>query len=236
MPYVCYNSKMDRGSSVASLAPQPPTHGDVGGGAVRSMGDVVALEALRMTYAACQRCALADSRAQVVFGRGLPGAPLLLVAERIGESDEKVGRPFAGPAGVLLERIMAAPNVEIPRQDVYMTNLVLCRTPADRSPRVGEIRACQERLHQEILLVEPHLLIILGRLPLQYFLGLKGNLERHRGWHTWQHAAWHRPAYVTFNPASALYGEPRDIRRKKLLIYEDWQAIAQAYRKFHRAP
>ncbi|MGQ4810583.1 Type-4 uracil-DNA glycosylase [Candidatus Entotheonellaceae bacterium PAL068K] len=177
---------------------------------------------------------MAHSRAQVVFGRGLPGAPVLLVAERIGESDEKVGRPFAGPVGVLFERILAAPNVEIPRRDVYITNLVLCRTPADRAPRVGEICACQERLHQEILLVEPRLLVILGRLPLQYFLGVRGNLERHRGWHTWQHAAQRRPAYVTFNPASTLYGEPRDIRRKKLLIYEDWQAIAQAYRTLYR--
>ena len=198
------------------------------------MAEVVGLENLRMTYAACQRCALARSRAQVVFGRGLPGAPVLLVAERIGKSDEKVGRPFAGPAGVLFERILAAPNVEIPRRDVYITNLVLCRTPAGRSPRVEEIRACQERLHQEILLVEPRLLVILGRLPLQYFLGVRGNLERHRGWQTWQHAAQRRPAYVTFNPASTLYGEPRDIRRKKLLIYEDWQAIAQAYRKLCR--
>lgn len=194
------------------------------------MEDDGGLEALRTAYAACRRCALAQSRTQVVFGHGMPGAPLLLLAERIGATDEEVRRPFAGPAGVLLERILAAPNVEIPHHEVYITNLVLCRAPADRSPRVGEIRACQERLHQEITLVEPRFLVILGRLPLQYFLGEKGNLERQRGWRTWDHAGRTLPAYVTFNPASALYGEPRKIRRKKLLIYEDWQTIAQAYR------
>ena len=200
------------------------------------MVDAVGLEDLRTMYAACQRCTLAQSRVQVVCGRGTAGAPLLLVGERIGEHDERVGRPFAGPAGVLLERILAAPNVEIPRHEVYMTNLVLCRTPADRSPRVGEMRACQERLYQEIGFVEPRILVIMGRLPLQYFLGLKGNLERQRGWRMWHHATRRWPVYVTFNPASALYGKAADIRRKKLLIYADWQAIARAYRTPHRQP
>jgi DNA polymerase len=158
---------------------------------------------------------------------------LLLLAERVGGADEEVGRPFAGPAGTLLERILAAPNVEIPRHEVYLTNLVLCRAPADRSPRVGEIRACRERLHQEIALVRPRFLVVLGRLPLQYFLGRKGPLERQRGWQTWRYAGQTWPTYVTFNPASALYGDPRSIRRKKLLIYEDWQSIARAYHSFH---
>jgi uracil-DNA glycosylase family 4 len=94
----------------------------------------------------------------------------------------------------------------------------------------GEIQACQERLQQEITLVTLRLLVILGRLPLQYFLGGKNGLARQRGWWTWQHATGVLPAYVTFNPASILYGDARDIRRKKLLIYEDWQAIAAAYR------
>lgn len=197
--------------------------------------DEGALQALRTAYATCQRCALATSRRRVVFGSGVPGAALLVVAERIGETDEEVGRPFAGPAGALLERILAAPHVEIPPQAVYITNLVLCRARGDRSPRVGEMRACQDRLYQEIVAVEPRLLVVLGRLPLQHFLGMQGNLEQQRGWSTWHHGGRTWPVYVTFNPASALYGEPRDIRRKKLLIYEDWQAIAQAYRRLDAA-
>lgn len=194
------------------------------------MAEAATLEGLRQAYSGCQRCALAQSRARVVLGSGTPGAPLLLLAERIGDMDEHVGRPFAGPAGDVLERILAAPKVEIPPQAVYMTNLVVCRAPADRSPRVGEIRACQERLHQEIALVGPRLLVILGRLPLQYFLGRRGSLERQRGWCSWRHETGTLPAYVTFNPASVLYGDPYDIRRKKLLMYGDWQAIAEAYR------
>lgn len=194
------------------------------------MAEAMSREALEAAYRDCQRCGLAQSRSRLVFGAGRQRAPLLGLAERIGGMDEQAGRPFAGPAGELLTRILAAPGVEIPPADVYLTNLVLCRAPGDRSPRVSEIQACQTRLRQEIQCVGSQLLVILGRLPMQHFLGQKGALERRRGWYTWRQNGVDLPAYVTFNPASALYGEPHEIRRKKLLIYADWQAIAQAYR------
>ncbi len=190
------------------------------------------LDALRLAYQDCRRCELAASRARVVFGHGRPGAPLFLLAERIGEMDEQAGRPFAGPAGDLLTRILAAPQVEIPPDAVYLSNLVLCRAANNRSPRVAEIRACHERLAQEMQLVGSQLLVVLGRLPWQQILGGKGALERQRGWYR---TADGQPAYVTFNPASALYGEAHAIRRKKVLIYEDWQAIAAAYRALPRS-
>ena len=194
----------------------------------------IRLQALKTSYLTCQRCALATSRQRVLFGRGAPGASVLIVGERVGGIDEEVGEPFAGPAGDLLRRILAAPNVEIPYQEVYLTNLVLCRTPSERSPRAGEIRACQERLMQEVVLVGAPLIVLLGRLPLRYCLGCKGNLEERRGWHSWGPCGASRTAYVTFNPASILHGDVHDSRRKRWLIYEDWQAIAQAYRTLPR--
>ncbi len=192
-----------------------------------SHGPAARLDALRQAYDDCQRCALATSRSRVVFGHGRPGAPLFLLAERIGEMDEQTGRPFSGPSGDLLRRILAAPQVEIPVDDIYLSNLVLCRGPNDRSPRVAEMRACRERLAQEMQLVGAQVLVVLGRLPWQQLLGGKGALERQRGWYRTPEGV---AAYVTFNPASALHGEAHAIRRKKLLIYEDWQAIAAAYR------
>lgn len=194
------------------------------------MAEPATLEALRIAYDECQGCALAQSRQRVVFGHGPLQAPLMLLAERIGGMDEETGRPFSGPAGELLTRILAAPGVEIPREHVYITNLVLCRAPADRSPRVAEVRACQGRLQDEIRLVAPQLLVVLGRLPVQHFLGGKGGLERQRGWWSGASPALPMPVYVTFNPASALYGDAHGIRRKKVLMYEDWQAIGDAYR------
>jgi uracil-DNA glycosylase len=194
------------------------------------MAEARSREVLEAIYRDCQRCDLAQSRSRLVFGYGRAQAPLLCLAERISGVDEQAGHPFAGPAGELVARILAAPDVEIPAADVYLTNLVLCRGPGDRSPRASEIRACQARLRQEIQCVGPRLLVILGRLPMQHFLGQKGGVGRHRGWHTWPHNGVNLPSYVTLNPASALYGEPYDIRRKKLLIYTDWQDIAKAYR------
>lgn len=188
---------------------------------------VACLDALRLAYENCQRCVLSATRSRVVFGHGRRGAPLFLLAERVGEMDEQVGRPFAGPAGELLTRILAAPGVEIPAEDVYASNLVLCRSANNRSPRVAEMRACRERLEQEMQLVGSQILVVLGRLPWQQILGGKGSLERQRGWH---YTTDGQSAYVTFNPASALHGEAHAIRRKKVLIYEDWQAIATAYR------
>jgi uracil-DNA glycosylase len=85
-------------------------------------------------------------------------------------------------------------------------------------------------LQDEIRLVAPQLLVVLGRLPLQHFLGGKGGLERQRGWWSGASPALPMPVYVTFNPASALYGDAHDIRRKKVLMYEDWQAVGDAYR------
>lgn len=188
---------------------------------------VGSLDALRQAYQDCRRCALSTSRSRVVFGHGRPGAPLFLLGERIGEMDEYTGRPFSGPAGDLLTRILAAPQVEIPVDDIYLSNLVLCRGRDNRSPRVAEMRACRERLVQEMQLVGARLLVVLGRLPWQQVLGGKGALERQRGWYRTPDGL---STYVTFNPASALHGDAYAIRRKKLLIYEDWQAIATAYR------
>jgi len=188
---------------------------------------VSCLDTLQQAYQDCQRCPLSASRRRVVFGHGRPGAPLFLLAERIGEMDEQTGRPFSGPAGELLTRLLAAPQVEIPVEDIYCSNLVLCRASNNRSPRVAEIQTCRERLVQEIQYVGPRVLVLLGRLPWQQMLGGKGALERHRGWSRTPESL---PVYVTFNPASALHGDAHAIRRKKLLIYEDWQAIAAAYR------
>jgi DNA polymerase len=185
------------------------------------------LDELKTEYANCQRCELWRSRNQVVFGYGNPKARLLLLAERIGNTDDMTGIPFSGPAGDLLHKILAAPKVEILQDDVYITNMVLCRTPKDRAPHVGEMKACRDRLMNEIGLVNPKLIVVMGRIPMQYFLGLKGNVEKQRGWYDVPQFG--IKAFLTLNPASALYGEPPAIRQKKMMMYEDWQAIAKAY-------
>lgn len=182
-------------------------------------------------YEHCTLCELCHSRQAVMFGDGEPNAQVMLIAERVGGLDEQNRKLFSGPAGELLIKILAAPNVEIPRKDVYLTNLVLCRTPQDRAPRAGEIKKCSPRLQEQIEILLPKVIIAAGRLPMLYFLNLKGTLEEHRGWHEVNVLLHTIKTYLTFNPASALYGEPEDIKHKKMLMYEDWKKIGAYYRE-----
>jgi DNA polymerase len=189
------------------------------------------LEELDDSYRDCQRCSLWHSRRQIVFGIGNPQATLLVLAERPGGQDDVTGVPFSGPSGDLLEKILAAPKVEVPKSDVYITNMVLCRAPEDRSPLAAEIKACSDRLHEHIRLVNPKLIAALGRLPMIYFLGVRGQLEAQRGWHKTLVRGKVVPVYLTFNPASALYGSEAEIKSKKRAMYDDWQKLAEKYRE-----
>jgi DNA polymerase len=109
--------------------------------------------------------------------------------------------------------------------------MVLCRAPEDRSPLAAEIKACSDRLQEQIQLVNPKLIAALGRLPMIYFLGLRGRLEDQRGWYKTLVRGKIVPVYLTFNPASALYGNPTEIKTKKRAMYDDWQKIAEKYRE-----
>lgn len=193
------------------------------------------LRKLHDAYRDCRRCELWRSRHQIVFGIGHPQARMLLLAERPGRQDDLTGVPFSGPSGQLLNRILMAPRVEIPPADVYITNMVLCRAPEDRSPRAAEIVACRERLHQQIALINPRLVVAMGRLPMIYFLGINGKLEEVRGWYETLIRGQRVPVFLTFNPASALYGQAWQIKQKKRLMYDDWQQIGARYRALRQA-
>lgn len=196
---------------------------------------VTELAHLEAQYRDCRRCGLYQSRTQIVFGAGVASAAVLLLAERPGRQDDVTGLPFSGPSGDLLRRILAAPQVEIPYDDVYITNMVLCRAPQDRSPYASEIKACQDRLHHHIAIINPQLIVAMGLLPMRYFLGLRGNLEDRRGWYETLVRGRRVPVFLTFNPASALYGQAWEIKRKKQLMYEDWKQIGDRYRELKMA-
>ncbi len=188
------------------------------------------LRELERNYKNCELCDLHKSRKKVVFGWGFPHSKVLLVAERPVRNDEATGIPFSGSAGELLDKILAAPKVEIPKSDAYLTNVVLCRAPNDRSPRVSEIRSCHDRLITEIELVDPTFAVAMGRLPMLHLLNLQGKLEELRGWYVTQTKDKEYKTFLTFNPASALYGDPETIKAKKKMMYQDWQIIGDAYR------
>lgn len=140
------------------------------------------LEALHEVMVRCTRCDLALSRTQVVPGAGSPSARLLIVGEAPGASEDRQGVPFVGASGRLLDEMLALAGIR--RDEVFIGNVVRCRPPENRNPRVGEIRACAGWLGEQIRLIQPAVVVVLGRFALQHFLPearitqLQGELQR----------------------------------------------------------
>ena len=126
------------------------------------------LRALFDAMACCTRCELAPGRTQVVCGSGASDARLGLVGEAPSAREDRDGRPFVGQAGRLLDALLAANG--LPRDEVFITNVVACRPPGNRTPRAHEMAAHAPWLEQQLRLVRPNLLVTLGRVALTYFL------------------------------------------------------------------
>ena len=165
-------------SSLPPELPEPaavPVPGASGADAVAER-----LGALRQGCGACQRCALAATRSQVVVGRGAPQARLMLIGEGPGAEEDACGLPFVGRAGRLLEELLAEAGLDSER-DAYITNVVKCRPPGNRKPTAAEMEACFPWLQQQITLVDPALILLVGATALQAVLGVKGGITRLRG-------------------------------------------------------
>lgn len=119
------------------------------------------LHELAQVACTCTHCALAESRTQVVFGGGNPGARVMLIDESPGTDEDLQGRPFVGQAGQLLDKLLG--DIELTREDVYITNIIKCRPPEGRNPQPEEIAACRDYLMAQIAIVEPQVICTLGR-------------------------------------------------------------------------
>ena len=119
-------------------------------------------EILESTCAACQKCALGATRTKSVFGTGSRTADLLFVGEAPGEQEDLTGTPFVGRAGQLLDKFLAA--VDIPREDVYIANILKCRPPQNRDPLPEEEAACIDYLREQVRLLKPRVIVCLGRI------------------------------------------------------------------------
>src|SRR5437588_3892325 len=101
----------------------------------------------------CTRCPLADTRTTVVFGNGDADADLMFVGEAPGANEDRMGLPFVGQAGKLLDKLLD--EIGLARQDVFITNTLNCRPPANRDPHPNEIQACSDYLRRQVALIEP---------------------------------------------------------------------------------
>jgi DNA polymerase len=120
---------------------------------------------------ACQQCTLCDTRAGTVFGAGQHKADWMLIGGAPGENEEIQGQPFMGAEGYLLTEMIRA--IGLQREEVFITNLLKCRPPNDRDPKVEEILACSGYLQRQIVLVQPKIILAVGRAAAQSYLILR---------------------------------------------------------------
>lgn len=129
--------------------------------------------------ASCERCRLAPTRTQVVFGVGADDADLMFVGEGPGEQEDLKGEPFVGRAGQLLTKLIE--DIGMSRDDVYIANVVKCRPPGNRDPRPDEIEACAPWLDAQLRLVRPRVVVTLGNFATKLLLDTKTGITKLRG-------------------------------------------------------
>ena len=181
----------------------------------------LSLLAYRDVAAGCQRCALAKTRTQVVFGSGSPTADLMFVGEAPGFHEDKGGVPFVGAAGKLLSKLLE--GIGMAREDVYIANVLLCRPPGNRDPLPDEIQSCERHLFKQVELIQPKLVATLGNFATKLLSGKPNGITQVHG----------RPhqvvlggnavtLYPIYHPAAALY-TPRMLA----VLQEDFARIPE---------
>lgn len=169
--------------------------------------------ALREAVAGCRACSLCESRRHTVFGLGHPRAHCMVVGEAPGEQEDQRGEPFVGAAGQLLDRMLAALGLTrdeaAPERQVFIANTLKCRPPRNRNPSAEELATCQPFLERQVALVQPRVILAMGRFAVQSLLGSDAPIGRLRGQvHRWRGV----PLVVTYHPAYLLR-QPADKAR-----------------------
>jgi uracil-DNA glycosylase family 4 len=186
--------KPHRGPSQASTVNEPP-----------DQVEVVAtetLEQIRSELGDCRRCGLAAGRTHIVYGEGEARARLVFVGEGPGFEEDRSGRPFVGPAGQLLTKIIQ--GMKLTREQVYICNVIKCRPPDNRDPLPKEIATCRTFLERQIAAVKPEVICTLGTHATQTLLNTIVPVSKLRGrFHNFQSSRvmpTYHPAYLLRNP------------------------------------
>ncbi len=179
------------------------------------------LEAYFQEIKDCTKCALSATRSHFVFGHGNPKADILFVGEAPGRDEDEQGIPFVGRAGKLLDKMLQA--IGLSKDDVYIANVLKCRPPQNRDPLPDEVLKCEPYLHRQMELIQPKILVALGRVAANTLLRQESALSALRNQvHTYKD----KPLIVTYHPA-ALLRNPRwkasswqDLKKIKKLLSE----------------
>ena len=182
--------------------PEPPIPEDFSQASAKQKAK--ALQALQAEMSDCQKCSLAQTRTNIVFGQGNPDARLVFVGEAPGYHEDQQGLAFVGRAGKLLDDILTK-GMGLTRDDVYICNILKCRPPKNRDPGPVEIPCCLPYLESQLRIISPEVICCLGRIASQCLLQTKEAMRDLRGkWHDYHGTKTmlsYHPAYLLRNPA-----------------------------------
>ena len=188
---------------------------DVGAPAPARPAPAAGLQLIRTELGDCQRCKLAPSRTNIVFGSGSPNAELVFVGEAPGYDEDQQGLPFVGRAGQLLTKIIE--SIDIRREDVYICNVLKCRPPENRNPEPDEVLACNPFLKKQLAAIRPKIVCCLGTFAAQNVLQTAASISKLRGRF---HDIDGMRVIATFHPAYLLRSP-----EKKRDVWEDLKQI-----------
>ena len=163
-------------------------------------------EELEQSIKNCQKCKLAQGRTNIVFADGNKQADIMLIGEGPGADEDRMGIPFVGKAGKLMN--MAFQALEINREKLYIANIVKCRPPNNRNPEADEAMACMDYLRNQVLLVKPKIIVLLGSVALKNILGKEYGITSARGKWIEQKGILYLP---TWHPAALLRDDTKKI-------------------------
>lgn len=174
------------------------------------------LDTVRQDLGDCRRCRLCEGRTNIVFGVGSATARLMVIGEGPGFNEDRLGEPFVGAAGQMLDRMLE--NVlGQSRQTAYIANVVKCRPPNNRNPEPDEVAACLPFLQRQIASIAPQVILVLGGVAYKSLMNTRAGITRSRG-------RWHDlggiPVMPTFHPAYLLR-RPED----KRMTFEDLKVV-----------
>lgn len=182
------------------------------------------LEDLRISYQNCVKCKLSEIRNHFVYGNGNQSATLMLIGEGPGEDEDNTGDVFVGKAGQLLTKMLLA--IQLNRDEVYIANIVKCRPPGNRNPEKEEIQACLPYLLEQIEIIKPKLLLLLGRVAAVSLFHIDQPLAKYRKKPLYFQGI---KTYISYHP-SALLRNPN----WKPQAWEDLKKVRVDYQKLKK--
>ena len=163
-------------------------------------------EELEKSIENCQKCKLYKGRKNIVFGVGNKDADIMFIGEGPGADEDNQGEPFVGKAGKLMD--MAFTALGIKREEVYIANIVKCRPPSNRNPEQDEAQTCLNYLRNQVILIKPKIIVLLGNVALKGILGEEYGISASRGKWVEKKGILYMP---TWHPAALLRDETKKI-------------------------